>query len=99
MESIKGKPVITENPVKSFTERYFERLNESIMNDPDYINEADDFEGKNITINEKVNNIFEKINTIIKENEYNGQKTLEDSGLSESKFDEDFYEELNKDDE
>lgn len=98
MESRIRKPVLNEK-IKSFTERYFERLNESIQNDPDYINEVDDFEGKNITINEKVNSIFEKINNIISENEYNGQKTLEDSGISESKFDEDFYKELDNEDE
>ena len=100
MEGISSKPVINErNKIKSFTERYFEKLNEAIENDPEYIEEADDFEGKNVTINEKVNDIFNKINNIIEENQYNGQTSLNDSGISESQFDEDFYEELDKDDE
>lgn len=100
MEGIVSKPVINErNKIKSFTERYFEKLNEAIENDPEYIEDAEDFEGKNVTINEKVNDIFSKINNIIEENQYNGQTSLNDSGISESQFDEDFYEELDKDDE
>lgn len=102
MESKKSKPALNEKGrqrVKSFTERYFERLNEGIKEDPDYLDETIDFEGKNVTINEKVNSIFNKINDIIVENEYNGQNSLEDTALTESKFDADFYKEIEDNDE
>ena len=88
----------SKQKVKSFTERYFERLTEAIENEPDFISEIEDFEGKNVTINEKVNDIFDKINNIIEENEFNDEKTLDDSGYTENEFDEDFYNELEKDD-
>ena len=96
MESVTSKPVLNEkhSKIKSFTERYFERLNESIKNEPDFITEADDFDGKNVTINERVNRIFDKINDIIEENEYNGEKSLDDSGDTESEMDKAFYNEL-----
>lgn len=100
MESRSGKPTLNEKKkIKSFTERYFERLNEGIKEDPDYLEETIDFEGKNVTINEKVNNIFNRINDIIVENEYNGQNSLEDTALTESKFDADFYKEIEDNDE
>lgn len=96
MESVTSKSVLNEKhgKIKSFTERYFERLNESIKNEPDFITEADDFDGKNVTINERVNRIFDKINDIIEENEYNGEKSLDDSGDTESEMDKAFYNEL-----
>lgn len=89
-----NKPKLNETSkqrVKSFTERYFERLNEAIENEPDFISEIEDFEGKNVTINEKVNDIFNKINTIIEENNFNDEKTLDDSGYTENEFNDEFY--------
>lgn len=102
MESKVSKPTLNEKKkerIKSFTERYFEKLNEGIKEDPDYVEEVIDFEGKNVTINEKVNRIFDKINNIIVENEYNGQDSLDDTGLTESAFDKDFYNEIENDEE
>jgi hypothetical protein len=101
-ESKASKPTLNEKKkerIKSFTERYFERLNEGIKEDPDYVEEVIDFEGKNVTINEKVNRIFDKINNIIVENEYNGQDSLDDTGLTESAFDKDFYNEIENEEE
>lgn len=102
MESKVSKPTLNEKKkerIKSFTERYFEKLNEGIKEDPDYVEEVIDFEGKNVTINEKVNRIFDKINNIIVENEYNGQDSLDDTGLTESAFDKDFYNEIENEEE
>ena len=102
MESKISKPTLNEKKlsmVKSFTERYFEKLNEGIKKDPDYVEETADFDGKNVTINEKVSRIFDRINNIINENEYNGQESLDDTGLTESAFDKDFYDEIENDEE
>lgn len=96
MEGKSKKPVINEH-IKSFTERYFERLNESIENEPDYIGEISDFEGKNVTINEQVERIFNKIDDIIKENEYNDESYLSESGLTSDEDDE-FYDLTEEDD-
>ena len=98
----KNKPLLMETrkeKIKSFTERYFEKLNEDIKNEPDYVNELEDFEGKNITINEKVNRIFNEINEIITEEEYEEEPMSEENGLTENDFEEKFFEELDKDEE
>lgn len=92
-----NKPLLNETQkqhVKSFTQRYFEMLNESIFNEPDFINEVEDFEGKSVTINEKVNSIFEKINDIIQENEFTDDTSLDDTGFTKNILDDDFDDDL-----
>lgn len=86
--SFRKGPILNEtkkDALKSFTERYFDILNERIEEDPEYLDNVEDFEGKTATINEKVNRIFDKIDGLL--NEEVDSAISEESGLTESDFD------------
>lgn len=102
MESTKSnKPLLNE--VKTFTEQYFEMLEKSMKDSPDYVDDSDDFNEKNVILAETINNIFKKIDTIVEDvnttNEENEPDVItEKEDVENDNFDEGFYNELETDD-
>ena len=83
----------TRKAVKSFTAQYLDMLNEHIKENTPAFDEEFDIETKAATINEKVNNIFSKIDGLLNLEEKSDLITedkapIADSGLTDSEMDE-----------
>jgi hypothetical protein len=79
--------------VKSFTAQYLDMLNEQIKNNTPDFDEEFDIETKANTMNEKVNNIFSKLDGMLKLGEKSDLLTedkgvVPNSGLTDSEMDE-----------
>lgn len=70
--------------VKSFMSQYFDLLKESEKNSKDYYEEPADFEGKGVFLNEQINNVFKKIDSII------GNDTIEEDSNEDIVSNEDY---------
>jgi hypothetical protein len=82
MEAIFKSPKILKenhskerNTIKSFTEKYFERLS----NDENILNEIVDFNGKNATMEDKIRQVCSTIDELVNEEEIERENIINEA--------------------
>ena len=82
MESVVHK----KKAVKSFTERYFDMLNESAKSEGVSM-DLTEFDGKNATIEENIRRVFSTIDNLVNEDEIKDDDTISDTASASSLID------------